>query len=183
MYEEATIKGNEWGEQCWARIFALFRENNLQRLQSMHEDLTEEEEMKRQRRMTIMKDITKKTRSRARMDAENRWWVAELLGADCEKAWLHPREEESMQKWYAWLKRIQKEDEKRKMEEMHQQKGNKCGRHCFRHKITKPIAWRGGAQILKKEEEDAMLLCGTKWNVAATSMPDDVLFDTEECHE
>ena len=26
------------------------------------------------------------------------------------------------------------------------------------HKITKPTAWRGGAQILKKEEEDARLL-------------------------
>ena len=26
------------------------------------------------------------------------------------------------------------------------------------HKITKPTAWRGGTQILKKEEEDARLL-------------------------
>ena len=31
------------------------------------------------------------------MDAENRWWVAELLVADCEKAWLHPEEEETVQ--------------------------------------------------------------------------------------
>ena len=30
------------------------------------------------------------------MDAENRWWVAELLAANCEKAWLHPREEETI---------------------------------------------------------------------------------------
>ena len=32
------------------------------------------------------------------------------------------------------------------------------------HKLTKPTAWRGGAQILKKEEEDARLLdrCGAK---------------------
>ena len=29
------------------------------RVQSMHEDLTEEEEMKRQRRMKIMEDMTK----------------------------------------------------------------------------------------------------------------------------
>ena len=28
----------------------------------------------------------------------------------------------------------------------------------FLHKITKPTAWRGGTQILKKEEEDARLL-------------------------
>ena len=26
------------------------------------------------------------------------------------------------------------------------------------HDITKPTAWRGGTQILKKEEEDARLL-------------------------
>ena len=28
------------------------------------------------------------------------------------------------------------------------------------HKVTKPTAWRGGAQVLKKEEEDARLLDG-----------------------
>ena len=55
--------------------------------------IPEEEEMKRQR-MKIMKDLTKKISSRGRMDAENRWWVAELLAADCEKAWLRPGEEE-----------------------------------------------------------------------------------------
>ena len=64
----------------------------------MHEDLTEEEEMKRQRKMKIMKDLTMKIRSRGRMYAANRCWVAELLAADCEKAWLHPGEEETMQK-------------------------------------------------------------------------------------
>ena len=35
------------------------------------------------------------------MNAENRWWVAELLAVDCEKAWLHP-EEEALQKWDSW---------------------------------------------------------------------------------
>ena len=65
--------------------------------------ISRKEEMKRQRRMKIMKDITKKIRSRERMDAENRWWVAELLAADCEKTWLHPGEEETMQKWYVLL--------------------------------------------------------------------------------
>ena len=28
----------KWCADCWARIFALFREYNLERLQSMHED-------------------------------------------------------------------------------------------------------------------------------------------------
>ena len=29
--------------------------------------------------------MKRKIRSKGRMDAENRWWVAELLAADCEK--------------------------------------------------------------------------------------------------
>ena len=47
---------------------------------------TEEEEMRRQQRMKVMKNMAKKIRSKGRMDAENRWWVAELLAAGCEKA-------------------------------------------------------------------------------------------------
>ena len=68
----------KWREDCWAIIFALFMEYNLQRLKSMHDDSTEGKEMKRQQRMKIMKDMTKKTRSKERMDAANRWWVAEF---------------------------------------------------------------------------------------------------------
>ena len=41
-------KIRKWGEDCWARIFSLFREYNLQRLQSKQEESTEEEEMKQQ---------------------------------------------------------------------------------------------------------------------------------------
>ena len=56
-----------------------------------------------------------------------------------------------------------KEDEKKKMEEMHHQKATQVikgaeGSAGLLHKTTKPTAWRGGAQILKKEEEDARLL-------------------------
>ena len=53
----------KWGEDCWAKIFALFREYNLQRLQSKQDELTEGEEMKQQQRMNILKDMTKKIRS------------------------------------------------------------------------------------------------------------------------
>ena len=52
--------------------------------------------------MKIMKDLTKQIRSKGRMDAESRWWFTELLAAVCEKVWLHPGEEETMHKWYAW---------------------------------------------------------------------------------
>ena len=30
------------------------------------------------------------------MDAENRWWVAEQLAKDCEKAWIHTGWEDTM---------------------------------------------------------------------------------------
>ena len=62
------------------------KRHNLQRRQSMHEDSTEEEEMKRQQRMKVMKDMTKNIKAKGKMDANNSWWVSELLAADCEKA-------------------------------------------------------------------------------------------------
>ena len=61
-----------WGEGCWAKIFSRFREYNLQRLQSMHEGTTEEEEMTRQQRMKIMKDMAMKIRSKERRRDEEK---------------------------------------------------------------------------------------------------------------
>ena len=125
--------------------------------------------------MKIKKDLTKKIRSKVGMDAENRWWVAELLATDCEKAWRHPGEEETMRKSYVQLEKMKKEDEKRKMEELHQQRVNKMiksaeGSAGLLHKLTKPTAWRGGAQILKKEEEDARLLDSRTWRTCLGKM-------------
>ena len=54
----------EWGEDCWVRIFALFRGCNLQWLRSKQEESAEEEEMTQQQRMNNMKDLTKKIRSK-----------------------------------------------------------------------------------------------------------------------
>ena len=102
----------------------LFREYNLQCLQSMNEDCTEEEEMRSQQRMKLMKDFTKKIRSRGWMNAKNRWWVADLLAANCEKAWPHSVEETKMQGWFSWLEDLKKKDEKKQMEEMHQQQAS-----------------------------------------------------------
>ena len=106
--------------------------------------------------------MTKRNRSKGRMDAENGWWVAELLAADCEKASLHPEEEETMQKCF-WLENEKKEEIRRKMEELQQPKVSQMiksaeGSAGLLHEITRLAAWRGGAQILKKEEEDARLL-------------------------
>ena len=58
-----------------------------------------------------------------------------------------------------WLEEMKKRDEKEKMEEMHQ------------HKVAPLMksAERGGAQILKKEEEDARFLdrCESKMKLWA----------------
>ena len=69
-----------------------------------------------------------------------------------------------MGRYYAEvLEDLKKKDEKEKMEEMHLKKVEQMiksaeGNAGLLHKITKPTAWRGGAQILEKEEEDAKLL-------------------------
>ena len=39
--------------------------------------------MKQQQRMKIVKDLTKKIRSKGNIDAKNRRWVAEMLAKDC----------------------------------------------------------------------------------------------------
>ena len=64
---------------------------------------------------------------------------------------------ETMQRKKKWLEEMKKRDEKGKMEEMHQHKVAHMIKSAERragllHKITKPTPWRGGAQILKKEE-------------------------------
>ena len=57
---------------------------------------------------------------------------------------------------------MKRKDEKKRMEEMHQGKVEKMSKGAewsagLLHKITKPTPWRGGVQILKKEEEDGLL--------------------------
>ena len=135
----------KWREDCWARIFTSF---GVQRLQSKQDESTEEEEMKQQQRMATVEDQIKKIRSKGRVDAENRWWVSELLAADCEKAWIHTGWEDTMQKLYEWLEYLNRKDGKEKMEEMHQRKVEKMiksaeGSAGLLHKITMPTMWRG----------------------------------------
>ena len=68
-----------------------------------------------------------------------------------------------MQNWYKRLEEMKKEEDKEKMEAMHQHKVAQMIKSAERsagllHNISKPAAWRGGAQILVNEEEDARLL-------------------------
>ena len=60
--QKHKIQQKKWREDCWARVFSLCREFNLQRLQSKQDESTEEEEMKQQQRMMIMKDLIKNIR-------------------------------------------------------------------------------------------------------------------------
>ena len=67
-----------------------------------------------------------------------------------------------MQKWYHWLEDMKKKDKEEKMEGLHQQKVTQMiesaeGSAGRLHKITTPTAWRGGTQILRKEEDAGLL--------------------------
>ena len=119
--------------------------------------------MKQQQRMAIMfKDLIRKIRSKEEcMLITDGGWPKSWRQI-VKKAWTHARCEDVMQKWHEWLKCMKKMDEKKKMEEMHQQKVEQMiksaeGSAGLLHEITKTTSWREGAQILEKEE-DARLL-------------------------
>ena len=68
-----------------------------------------------------------------------------------------------MQKWYKWLEEMKKKDEKENMQEVHQHRVAQMmksaeGSAGLFYKISTLTSWRGGAQILVNEEEDARLL-------------------------
>ena len=62
--KKQEVQNTKVGRRLLGKHFALFKEYNLQRLKSMHDDLTDGDEMKRQQRRKIMKDMTKKLRSK-----------------------------------------------------------------------------------------------------------------------
>ena len=51
----------------------------------MHARETEEEELKQQQRLKTMTDTIRKIKAKGRVDANNSWWVSEVLAADCTK--------------------------------------------------------------------------------------------------
>ena len=70
--------------------------------------------MKQQQRMKITQEMTRTIRAKGSMDANNSWWVSDLLVADCEKAWLHERWEDTDQKWRDGLHEMNMKDEVKK---------------------------------------------------------------------
>ena len=98
-----------------------------------------------------------------------------------KRSWLHLGWEDTVQKWYDWLCEMKKKDEVEKMEEEHQKQVSQMiksagGSAGLLREITKPTAWRGGVQILMKEEENAqpMARCEEKSRVWAKQWHCDV---------
>ena len=103
--------------------------------------------------------MTRKIRSKGRMDAENRWWVADLLAAQTarRRGSTRKKKKKHCKSSIVGLKMKKKEDEKRKMEEMHQQKVNQMIKKCRRcagllHKLGEEEC-----RSLKEMAEDAKL--------------------------
>ena len=68
------------------------------------QEATEEERMKQQQRMKIMRDMKRRMKRQVEMDVNNSWWVSELLALDYIKGWFHPEWEDTMQQWCSWLR-------------------------------------------------------------------------------
>ena len=131
-------------------------------VKSMHEGSTEQEEMRRQQRMKVMKDMSRK------IDQKEGWMPrtdGRLLNCWRQTAKRRGSIQKKKKKIckngsIGW--KTKKEDDGRNMEEMHQQRVNLNdqsaeGSAGLLHKITKPTTWRGGTQIQKKEEDANML--------------------------
>ena len=108
-----TYETRKWCEDCRAKIFSWFREYDLQRKQGMQESRTEKEEMKQLQRMKVITEMTKNITSKGRTDANNIWWVSELLAAESKQAWLRPGWENTVWQWHNWLFEMKKGEEKR----------------------------------------------------------------------
>ena len=81
-----------------------------------------------------MKDMTRKIRPKGWMDAESGWWVADLLAAQTARRRGSTRKKKKKQckSNIIGLQNGKKEHEKRKMEEMHQQKVSQLVKKCRR---------------------------------------------------
>ena len=95
---------SKWTEDCWARSFAFVQRVQLAATATQAGGVGGRRR-EQQQRMKIMKEWT--------LLADG--GLLSCWRADCENAW-----EDTMQKWYEWLEKSQKEDDKRKVEELHQ---------------------------------------------------------------
>ena len=161
--EDATHTGYESERTLLTKNLRLVqRQQPEASVKSMHEGSTEQEEMRRQQRMKVMKDMSRK------IDQKEGWMPrtdGRLLNCWRQTAKRRGSIQKKKKKIckngsIGW--KTKKEDDGRNMEEMHQQRVNLNdqsaeGSAGLLHKITKPTTWRGGTQIQKKEEDANML--------------------------
>ena len=102
-----------------------------------------------------MTDVTRKIEAKGRVDAKRSWWVSELMAACCTKTWLHPKWEDTMQRWYNWLCEMQKKDEEKRKEKEHQKlvsrmissaEAQNYETNCLERRNTNPGRRRGRCQ-------------------------------------
>ena len=72
-------------------------------MQGMQESQTEKDEMTQQQRMKVMTDMTKKNRIKRQNGREQKLVGQRAAAADCQKAWLHPGQEDAVLQWRSWL--------------------------------------------------------------------------------
>ena len=77
------------GEDCWAKVFSLFRKYNLERRKGMQESRTGKDEMKQQQRMKIIAEMIRNIKAEGRMDANSSWRVSDRFASVCGEAWLN----------------------------------------------------------------------------------------------
>ena len=108
----------------------------MQRRQSKQAESTEDEEMKQQQRMVIMKDLIRKirsTKSTLRTDGGSLSCWRQTV----RKCGFTQDGKILSRSGFKWLEEMKKRDDKGKMEELHQHKAQggaideECGRQCW----------------------------------------------------
>ena len=105
-----------------------------------------------------MGSMSRRVKAKGRMNANNSWWVSDLVAATCECAGLNRDWDGTAQSLQEWLCEMKKKDEGQKEEE-HQKLVRRMiasaeGGAGWLHRISKPTVWRGGIQILREEEDN-----------------------------
>ena len=111
-----------------------------------------------QQRTQIIGRMSRRVKAKGRMNANNSWWVSDLVAATCECAGLNRDWDGTAQSLQEWLYEMKKNDEGQKEEE-HQKLVRRMiasaeGGAGWLHRISKPTVWREGIQILREEEDN-----------------------------
>ena len=112
------------------------------------------------RRIENLKCTARRTSATGRSGKGRIWRMSQQLAELCMQGWMNDECESALEEWEVWL--VQKGEEKSRAEKLEQhsarlEKPVRKERACLTH-ITKPMWWRGGAQVLEDVFEDAQPL-------------------------